>query len=382
MISRFVDDTRAFSRRTSRAVAAIALLSLLFVFAGTAVFADAKSAGERDSGESPEEPLTVGAVQFEMDEELVHDESAFIDEVHDAVDEAVAGGSDLVVFPEYVNVFPALSEHLEFLAAVEAEYGSGQGLEYVLDGRGGWKRSPVVRMMGMLKLHTGYDSLRELFLDEADDISRFIDRVYGTVADEHNVHVVAGSYFAADIPEPPDDNASGNVQSASLDRYSEQRLTNRLVVYGPDGERVYEQDKVFLTDFEREFGGLDAGDPEDAEGIEIDGWSVGLTICRDTYFDEWNEVHADRDVWIDLRGEGTEYDESVRDRLERAIPERLADTGVPYGLTLFLTGEFYGLFWEGRSNVLDYTGEDAEHLQHADTSEGYDVLITELQPWE
>ncbi|MFW5994763.1 MAG: hypothetical protein ACOCRN_01535 [Spirochaetia bacterium] len=379
-----------------RRSAAIILLSIVFLAAESALFADGKAVEqdhelERESQrrDSPEEPLNIAAVQFEIDEDLVADQAAFVEAVHASVGEAAAEGADLVVFPEYVNVFPVFANYEDFLTAFESVSISRRELEYAASGRGGWKTDPILRFMGMFRLHTGYDSLGKLFLEEAEDTSRFIDRVYGTVAEEHDVYVVAGSFFSAERAESSENTTSrrGELATEASDRisvecYDEPCLTNQVVVYGPEGERVYEQDKVFLTEFEQEIVGLDAGDPRDAEGIDINGWSVGITICRDTYFDEWNEVHADRDVWIDLRGEGTEYNESVRSRLEGAVPERLADTGVPYGLTLFLTGEFYGLFWEGRSNVLDYTGEDTEYLERADTDEGYDIVTTELRPWE
>lgn len=301
-------------------------------------------------GGAPEDDLTVAAVQFEMSEELLVDLAAFEREIVVSIEEAADGGSDLVVFPEYVNVFPALAgSRLEPRALVETAGTVARA-------------GSLGRLYDAVGRRAADVSVRELFTSSSEDTLRWMDRVYGSAAAEHGLHIVAGTYFA-------------RVTGSEGDR-----LKNRAVVYGPDGERIYEQDKRFLTPFEEEVIGLDTGDPHDAEGVQVGDWSVGLTICRDTYFPVWNAVHHGRDLWIDLRGEATAFDGSVRRRLEEAVPARLHETEVPYGVTVFLTGELYGLYWEGRSSVIFGGGAELESLDSAKSRQAGEVLVSELPP--
>ncbi len=336
---------------------------LMLTVASATLSAGPATARERTDSAAVDPPLIVGAVQFEVAEDIVADRERFESAIHAAIGRAAELGSDLVVFPEYQNVFAALIEHDRFVTALSELGLSGEQIEQSIDGATGSRRSAVARLFGTLRAHTEFESLHELFTSSSKEVSRWMDRAYGRAAAEHAVTVVAGTYFALD--DAPD----GNPQ-----------LKNRAVVYGPDGERLYEQDKVFLTAFEREIVELSAGDPDDAHGFEVEGWSVGLTICRDTYFPVWDEVHDGRDLWIDLRGEGTEYDASVRERLQDAVPERLMESAVPYGLTVFLTGEFHGLFWEGRSNAIAAFDDSVERLSEVGSVSEHELLVVELDP--
>lgn len=329
-------------------------------------------AGLPAAGDTPDDELSVTAVQFEIEEETAVDRDALGEEIADAVETAAADGADLVVFPEYLNVFPALAEdpalikafaEMDFAAQkLESPAAGASGDTPSVDAAGAASVEAMVReLVANVHRHTGHMSLRSLFAARAQETSRWIDETYGEAARDHDVHVVAGTYFAFD--------EQGRRAS----------LTNRAVVYDPDGARTYEQDKVFLTAFERDLLGLDAADVSDASGVEIGEWSIALTICRDTYFEQWNEVHSDRDLWIDLRGEGTEYNAEVRRRLEGTIPERISQTNVSHGLTVFLTGEFHGLFWEGRTSFIEESGDTVEAISEADTATGFDLVSTTIE---
>ncbi|MFP4642825.1 MAG: nitrilase-related carbon-nitrogen hydrolase [Spirochaetales bacterium] len=321
------------------------------------------------TGEPPN-GLTVSAVQFEMDEHTAVDRQALEDEIASAVETAAEDNADLVVFPEYINVFAALSDDEQLIEAfagmdfsaenLQAD-GRGRAADGGESGSGGGSGDNLVRaLLASVYRHTGHRSLRSLFAARAEGVSRWMDEAYGEAAERHDLHIVAGTYFAFE------------------ENGSRARLTNRAVVYAPDGTRSYEQDKVYLTAFERDLLNLDAAEVEDASGFAVDGWSVALTICRDTYFDPWNDHHADRDLWIDLRGEGTEYTADVRRRLEDAVPERISETDVPYGLTVFLAGEFHGLYWEGRSAFVEESDDSVQPISQADASAEHDIISTTL----
>lgn len=281
--------------------------------------------------------LTVGAVQFEVREELFLSEASFRAAVAAEVEKAVAEGSELVVFPEYTGVFLAALPHGEEVSRSDTVGGALRRIS-----------EEVGRTL----------SLRELFLEAAPEVSARMDRIFGTLAAEHGVHILGGTYFAAS-PE-------------------ERRLTNRAVVYAPDGERCYEQDKVFLTTFERDLIGLDPGSLGRADGFSLDGVAVGLTICRDTFFEVWDTIHRDRDIWIDIKADGVAYDQAARRRYLTTIPERLAESDVPYGVTVSLVGSYLELFWEGRTSVVGWDGKELDLLDRSDGVRRGDLVVESL----
>ena len=327
------------------------------------------------TGEPPNS-LAVSAVQFEIDVRTAVNREALEGKIASAVETAAGDNADLVVFPEYINVFPALSADEQLIEAFARMDFSADKIGSAGGGSAAGQRLPagssesgsrvesgrnlVRTLLASVYRHTGHRSLRSLFAARAEGVSRWMDEVYGEAADRHDVHIVAGTYFAFD------------------EQGRRGTLTNRAVVYAPDGTRSYEQDKVFLTAFERDLLGLDAAEVENASGFTVDGWSVALTICRDTYFEAWNTVHGERDLWIDIRGEGTEYNAEVRRRLEGAVPERISETDVSYGLTVFLTGEFHGLYWEGRSAFVEESGDSVERLSEANATTGHDIVSAKI----
>ena len=308
---------------------------LLFIF-GLALFAWFPLELPAEPGE-----LTVGAVQFEVTEDLFLSEARFRESVAAHVAEAAAEGSELVVFPEYSGVFLAALPYGDEVVASQTV-------------RGALRR---VSEEGGRAL-----SLRELFVQAAPGVSQRMDRIFGGLAAEHGVHILGGTYFEVS-------------RSAS----GERRLTNRAVLYGPDGSRLYEQDKVFLTPFERELIGLDAGTVRAARGFSVDGVSVGVTICRDTFFEVWDTVHRGRDIWIDIKADGVAYDEAARRRYLTTIPERLAETDVPFGITVSLVGSYLELFWEGRTSVVKWDGEELGLLDLSDGARRGDLVVESLR---
>ncbi|MFW5745525.1 MAG: hypothetical protein ACOC2D_19800, partial [Spirochaetota bacterium] len=160
-------------------------------------------------------------------------------------------------------------------------------------------------------------------------------------ADRYEVVLVAGTLFAAD----------GDRGSAAGTG-----LRNRLLVYGPDGELAYTQDKVYLTPVETDFLGIEPGRVEDAAPVVVDGVKIGLTICRDTFFDSWESRLGGVDLWIDLRANGEPYSDEVYRRFLGTLPERVATTDASAGLNASLTGEFLGHVWAGPSYAVAADG--------------------------
>ena len=269
----------------------------------------------RGASERPEPDfLRVALIQFEIDEHKASRFDAFRAAVEHAVRTSVRGGSRLVVFPEYTNVFLAAlpfadelrasTSFQNFVAAVADAHGHAVDAQTVLA-----NSAPLVRAV--------------------------MDTLYGGLAQRYSVHIVAGTYFHVE-----------------QDGDGEEELRNRVVVYGPDGAAMYEHDKVFLTAFEREIIGIAPGDPYQADTIEIDGAAVGITICRDTFFDVWDTIYDDADLLIDVKAEGVTIQQQPEEYFREAIPARLTGSGAHAGVTVHLVGRFLDLFWEGRSSVV------------------------------
>ncbi|MFW5715586.1 MAG: nitrilase-related carbon-nitrogen hydrolase [bacterium] len=256
----------------------------------------------------------IALVQYWVSPADYRSEAAFARSVGDLTAQAAAGGAKIVVFPEYLNVF---------LAAVPL------GTELTEAGS-------LPDILALLKQHYGRPvGLPEYLRLRSGSTRAIMDRVWGRLARRHKLWIIAGSSFVA---EPADD---PNAQ-----------LFNRAFVYGPDGRVAYTQDKVYLTPFEKKAVGLSAGDLSAAQTFEAAGLTCALTLCRDTFFEVWHRPFAQADIWFDLKANGVEFDQQARQTFTTALPERIADTGVPRGATVCLTGRFFDLFWEGESSLV------------------------------
>lgn len=260
------------------------------------------------------QPVQIALVQYQVSPADYRSEAAFARSVGDLTARAAARGADIVVFPEYLNVF---------LAAVPL----GPSLAEI---------SSLPEALALLQQR--YDrplSIPEYLRLQSTNTRAIMDRVWGALARRHKLWIIAGSSFVAEPSAGP-----------------KAQLFNRAFVYNPAGRVAYTQDKVYLTPFEKGTVGLSPGDPADVRTIRAEGLDIGLTICRDTFFDIWNRRLGAADVWIDLKANGVEFDQQARHTFAEALPERIAETDVPYGATVCLTGRFFDLFWEGTSSLV------------------------------
>jgi predicted amidohydrolase len=254
-------------------------------------------------------------IQLGVDEELIASLDRFEAEVSqllaEALPEEAAGGPEkgrLIVLPEYSNVFPALIPLAE-----------------LLEQHGSWEAAAAAWTE-----EKGEGGLKDFFLQRAPWVRSWMDRFYGEWAKDHRVWLLAGTYFAAEGRE----------------------LRNRAVLYGPDGRARYSQDKVYLTNFERSTLGISPGEQTAARIFRAAGLRCALTICRDSFFESWEERFSDARLWVDLKANGQRWSAQNRELFETALPERIAASGVPWGLTVTLVGELYGLVWEGPSSLV------------------------------
>jgi predicted amidohydrolase len=287
-------------------------------------------------------PLRVAAVQLSIHPADLVSFSAFRDRIEELVARCLPYEPDLILFPEYTAAFLAL---VPYGARLQEAGTTGEAL------RGIMAREPLVR------------GLADLFLLNSGVAERAARELFGGLARRYRVAIGAGSLFAAD-----------RLQWRT-------RLVNRALVFGRDGELLHAQDKVFLTDFEKDSIGLEAGSLDQAVPFGFDGRRIGLTICRDTYLPEWERVLAGCDLWVDLKGNGEPFTEEARERFWRALPERLGASGVRYGLTVCLTGRLCELAWEGES-FLAVRGSDGKvrTALRAASPAGEEVLLVVVPP--
>jgi deaminated glutathione amidase len=94
-------------------------------------------------------------------------------------------------------------------------------------------------------------------------------------AAEHRVHLVGGSI---------------------TERAASGRLFNTSLVFGPSGELLARYRKIHLFDVEvagQSYRESDVEDPgDDLVTVELDGWTVGLSICYDLRFPELYRILA------------------------------------------------------------------------------------------
>ena len=280
-----------------------------------------------------ETPLVVAAVQLEVGPEIVASYDAYRDEVRRLTRQAVDGGAALLVFPEYAGALLAL---LPFAWALDGAARAEEALERIR------QREPWIR------------SVRDVFIAGSGVAERAMRDIYGEIAGALGVTIVAGTYFAAD-------------PRARV-------LTNRAVVFGPDGELLYQQDKVLLTEFEEGLG-LAPGEMDGARAFEVAGRRVALTICRDTFLEEWEWQHRAADLWIDLRANGEPFGPEVAERFEHALPARLLGSGVRHGITVCLTGKLLEFLWEGPSSHLRRGETGLESVASAATWDRGEVMV-------
>ncbi|MFW6253228.1 MAG: nitrilase-related carbon-nitrogen hydrolase [bacterium] len=283
----------------------------------------------------PADDFTTVLVQFSVDSVDYRSLAAFHDRVEEMVIEPKEQhAADFVVFPEYVSTFGLFAD--------------------VIDGNGELEMENIPP--GVVEILSGSDSdppedrlgeVREFVASAARRRSGRILSIWRSVARQHGVWILAGSGF---VPAP-----------------ETQGVHNRLWVIDDEGRVAYEQDKVFLTEYESEILGVVPGEVEQARPFTVEDVEFSVTICRDSYFEAWEALFGDVDVWIDVRANGEFWDESVRRRFDTALPERIARTDVDVGLSTSLNGRFLDLFWQGPAFIV---GPDGERVRQSPTVDG------------
>jgi len=309
---------------------ALLLLAALAALSGPAAPAAANAPGR----------LRVAAVQLCIAPTDLASGEAFRARITGLVERCLPYAPELILFPEYASAFLAL---LPYGSLLQDAGSLEQALRRVLE------REPLAR------------DLKGLFLLNSGLAERGARELFGGLARRYGVAVGAGSLFAAE-------SSAGRTV-----------LVNRAVIFDERGRQLYAQDKVFLTPFEEDRLGLSPGRLEAARPFLLHGRRLALTLCRDTFFPEWEGIFSEAELWVDLKANGEPFSAQARESFQRALPARLPGAGVPYGLTLCLTGGLAGLAWEGESTLVGWQpGGDERVLARAGSPTGEDILLFTL----
>ncbi|MDC7224931.1 MAG: hypothetical protein PQJ60_14380 [Spirochaetales bacterium] len=203
-------------------------------------------------------------------------------------------------------------------------------------------------------VYAGYLFINRLSREEigrtAPLVKEFLDREWGALAKKYHKYILAGTYYAAE----------GD------------KIYNRALIYGPEGNLFHYQDKVFLGAIEQNDIGLDQGKIDDAVPFTIKGKTFFLTICRDTYHEEWESIVPPVDLWIDIKANELPYTEEY---YSGALPSRLPHSEADLGLTVSLTGTIGGYVFEGYSSLRN----DDRQLRATSRYDGGDAFIFTLE---
>jgi predicted amidohydrolase len=302
-----------------------------------AVLAAVGGLAARSAAGAPGE-LRVAAVQLRIAPADLASRQAYERRIAGLVERCLPFRPDLILFPEYASAFLAI---LPYGGALQGAASLEQALGRAL------AREPLARSLG------------ELFLLNSGLAGRAARELYGGLARRHGLAIGAGSWFAADCRE------------------GRTVLVNRAVVFDERGGELYCQDKVFLTPFEEQVLSLAPGSLGAARPFLVRGRRLALTLCRDTFFADWERVLGEAELWLDLKANGRPFgaQEQVDADRERALPARLRGSGVPYGLTLCLTGSLPGLAWEGRSAAVQRLPGGERLLARAASPTGEEILF-------
>lgn len=294
-------------RHWTKYAAALGVFLLLFVPLPSV-------SGEESSDAAP---LRVALIQASVAETDYVDHQRFGSAMESLVRNAVDGrDADFIVFPEYINVFALFDDFSREIAAADTV----NDLSETIEDAGG---------------------IPTLVQSEAIDDTAMLRSMWAGLARRYEVWILAGTAF---VP----------AKTAAAEALPE--VTNQAWLFSPDGTLIYRQDKVFLTPYEADQLDLAAGTVARARPFIVEDVTFGLTICRDSYFDHWEERFSTVDVWLDIRANGERWSPAVRRRFNTAMPERVAETPVEIGVSTSLNGAFLEHVWQGPAYVVDRSG--------------------------
>lgn len=275
--------------------------------------------------------VRVGVVQFRL--RLVGDAGQYAAAMYEPVREAVAGGAQLVLFPEHVGLcllglLPGVGKLATQALSLEEAVASAAG-----------ENAKVI----------------DVFKAVAPGARRAYQTTFSSLARRFGVHIVAGSIMLPD--------EAG-------------RLCNVAYLFGPDGRVIGAQRKTHLFHIEQDWG-VTPGDQ-----ISVFDTPVGklaFPICMDHTFFEPQRIAwlLGAEIIVDPSANPKPYDHWEQ---LRGVWGRVQESPA-YGILSCLVGQFMGFTFEGRSGVyapLEMTPAGDGILAQAETADQEEVILADL----
>ncbi len=302
-------------------------------------------------GLEPQAPDTVNlvAVQVRFEPASYFSEEAFRSLIRESMEQAAAetqlGRDTLVVFPEDIGLLTVLFGKKDILS--EAQH-LGEGIENVIQGN--------LLSVGYQKIRRRVSWPRALFLAHQDAMARAYFDVFSDMAREHDVYLVAGTggftdgvmarYVPRDVPGAPTRSEARNFSD----------IYNASVVFGPDGDVLGVQRKVYLIELEGPTG-LDI-EPAPLDRLEVIPTSLGtlgIAICLDGFRDDVLDHLSARGAQILIQPSANpgpwdpDQQEGWLMSSWRAVAE---DQTFVYAINPMLAGDILDLGFFGQSSIV------------------------------
>lgn len=190
--------------------------------------------------------------------------------------------------------------------------------------------------------------------ESSHQVREIMDRNWGNLALKKKCYILAGTYLTQD---------------------HEGNILNKAVIYAPNGQAWYEQNKIFPGDPEKEHFNMTDGNPETISIFKLKNKTIFLTICRDTYSRVWEKHLREEkiDLWIDIKANELPY---TNEYFQQALRNRLYKLdNVKYGITVPLNGEVAGYHFEGKGEWIT----PGRETRFTETEYGVGFIINEVK---
>ncbi|MBM4465801.1 MAG: nitrilase [Chloroflexi bacterium] len=288
----------------------------------------------RDFPQPPEPTpgrVRVGVVQLRL--HITGDAGRFASAMYRPLREAVAGGAQLVIFPEDTGT--CLLGLLPGIGKLAAQAGSLDEAVASAAGQGA--------------------TVADVFKVVAPGARRAYQAAFSALARRFSVHIVAGSIMLPD--------EAG-------------RLYNVACLFGPGGRIMGRQRKTHLFHIEQDWG-VTPGDQINVFDTPVG--KLAFPVCMDHTFFEPQRIAwlLGAEIMVDpsANPEPYQYWEQLR-----GVWGRVQESPA-YGILSCLVGQFMGFTFEGRSGVyapLEMTPAGDGILAHAETADQEEVILADL----
>ena len=237
---------------------------------------------------------------------------------------------DMIVFPEDIGLLTAFAG-VSAKTVVDAIMVLNEKLHHEIGNLA--KRFPDADPRELL-----FSALTEIFVEN-------FYRVFSALSSEYEVYSVACNNMAA---------FKGVGSEYSL---ASPRIYNTAFVFGTDGNELFRQNKVFLTDMEKAIG-ITSGDLADVRTFSIAGRRYGIAISLDAFTPGYVAKLSDSDIVLQPDANPVKWNSFLANG--RWQPEEWMDSSfyisqrlerVSYVVNPMMVGRLLDLAFEGESNI-------------------------------